>query len=184
MDGREMENFSSKHFGCLKKKIHSKPPHFSFHIKKKACWKVLLERFVQRFKQWLGVACIPCLYYTFTLRKSQFGPCWALSIFSDHGVVMLRRRILVFLQVSSWKMLHWLGPAVRAWEHQVHGTDLLSWIWWKIVLQFFPLNLGWQMNGLEETWPTCVNLRTVPVACFPSQGRAQLLQVGFWAAGG
>lgn len=91
------------------------------------------------------------------------------------------RTVWVVLQVNSWKMLHWLGPAVSAWEHQVPGTDFLSWIWWPRDLQVFPLNLGWQMNRLEETWPTCVNMRTVPGACF---GRVQLLQVGFWAAGG
>lgn len=80
-------------------------------------------------------------------------------------MVMLRR-VLVVLQVNSLKMLHWLGPAVSAWEDQVPGTDFLSWIRWDRDLQVFPIHLGWQKNKLEETWPTCVNLRTVPGACF------------------
>lgn len=94
-------------------------------------------------------------------------------------MVMLRRVLVVF-QVNSWKMLHWLGPAASPWEHRVPGTDFLSWIWWERDLQFVPLNLGW----LEETWPTCVNLRIVPGSCFALLGRAQLLQMGFWATGG
>lgn len=76
------------------------------------------------------------------------------------------RRVLVVLQVNSWKMLHWLGPAVSAWEDQVPGTDFLFWIWWERDLQVFSLHLGWQKNKQEETWPTCANLRTVPGACF------------------
>lgn len=46
------------------------------------------------------------------------------------------RRVLVVLQVSSWKMLHWLGPAVSAWEHQVPETDFLSWIGGKEIYSF------------------------------------------------
>lgn len=157
MDGREMKDFSSKPFGCFYKTF-LKTPHYSSHIKKKAS-KVLLERFLQRFGQWLGVTCLTCLCYTFTLRRSKYGPCWVFSIFWDPSVVM-PRTVWVVLQVNSWKMLPWLGPAVSAWEHQMPGTDFLCWIWWPRDLQVFPLNLGWQMNRLEETWPTCVNMRS------------------------
>lgn len=33
------------------------------------------------------------------------------------------RRVLVILQANSWKMLHWLDPAVSTWEHQVLGLN-------------------------------------------------------------
>lgn len=56
------------------KKIHSNPLHYSSHIKKKTS-KVLPEKFLQRFEQWLCVAGLTCLYYAFTFRKSKLGPC-------------------------------------------------------------------------------------------------------------
>lgn len=76
-------------------------------------------------------------------------------------MVMLKK-VLEVWQMNSLKMLHWLSPAVGAWEDQVPGTDFLSWIWWDRVLQIFHLHLGWQKSKVEETWPTCVKPEDCP----------------------
>lgn len=70
MDGREVGNFSPNPLAGFKK-LDSKKPHYSSHIKKKAS-KALLERFLVRFECWL---CVACLYYAFAIGKSKFGPC-------------------------------------------------------------------------------------------------------------